>query len=199
MGKIYYIFGKSSSGKDTIYKKLLQKYPETLKSVVLYTTRPKREGEKEGVTYKYLTEDKYEELKEKGLIIEERSYNTIHGIWRYLTVKDDQINLDDNDYLITGVLESYVSTRDYFGKDRVIPIYIEVEDGERLTRALKREKKPGNRKYAEMCRRFLTDTEDFSEDKLKTAGVDRRFINDDLESCLKEIEDYIACLRDDLK
>jgi hypothetical protein len=50
-----------------------------------------------------------------------------------------------------------------------------------------------------MCRRFLTDTEDFSEDKLKTAGVDRRFINDDLESCLKEIEDYIACLRDDLK
>lgn len=199
MGKIYYIFGKSSSGKDTIYKKLLQKYPETLKSVVLYTTRPKREGEKEGVTYKYLTEDKYEELKEKGLIIEERSYNTVHGIWRYLTVKDDQINLDDNDYLITGVLESYVSTRDYFGKDRVIPIYIEVEDGERLTRALKREKKPGNRKYAEMCRRFLTDTEDFSEDKLKMAGVDRRFINDDLESCLKEIEDYIACLRDDLK
>lgn len=191
MGKIYYIFGKSSSGKDTIYRRLLKMHPDSLRSVVLYTTRPKREGEKEGITYNYLSEEGYEDLKQRGLIIEERSYNTIHGIWRYFTVKDDQIDLEKNDYLITGVLESYVSTRNYFGKDRVMPVYIEVEDGERLTRALNREKKPGNRKYAEMCRRFLTDTEDFSEDKLKAAGVDRRFINDDLEKCLAEIEKYI--------
>ena len=191
MGKIYYIFGKSSSGKDTIYRRLLKMHPDSLRSVVLYTTIPKREGEKEGITYNYLSEEGYEDLKQRGLIIEERSYNTIHGIWRYFTVKDDQIDLEKNDYLITGVLESYVSTRNYFGKDRVMPVYIEVEDGERLTRALNREKKPGNRKYAEMCRRFLTDTEDFSEDKLKAAGVDRRFINDDLEKCLAEIEKYI--------
>ena len=191
MGKIYYIFGKSSSGKDTIYRRLLKMHPDSLRSVVLYTTRPKREGEKEGITYNYLSEEGYEDLKQRGLIIEERSYNTLHGIWRYFTVKDDQIDLEKNDYLITGVLESYVSTRNYFGKDRVMPVYIEVEDGERLTRALNREKKPGNRKYAEMCRRFLTDTEDFSEDKLKAAGVDRRFINDDLEKCLAEIEKYI--------
>lgn len=68
---------------------------------------------------------------------------------------------------------------------------LEVEDGERLTRALKREKKPGNHKYAEMCRRFLTDTDDFKEDKLKDAGIERRFTNEDLESCLKEIEKYM--------
>ena len=73
-----------------------------------------------------------------------------------------------------------------------MPVYIEVEDGERLTRALEREKKPGNRKYAEMCRRFLTDTEDFSEEKLKAAGIQRRFINNDLEKCLSEIEGYIS-------
>ena len=192
MGKIYYIFGKSSSGKDTIYRRLLEKFSGRLKSVVLYTTRPRREGEAEGITYHYLTEKGYEELKEKGLIIEERSYNTVHGIWRYMTVNDDQINLDENDYLIIGVLESYVSIRDYFGKEKVMPVYIEVEDGERLTRALEREKKPGNRRYAEMCRRFLTDTEDFSEDKLMAAGINRRFVNDDMERCLKEIEKYMA-------
>ena len=192
MGKIYYIFGKSSSGKDTIYRRLLEKFSGRLKSVVLYTTRPRREGEAEGITYHYLTEKGYEELKEKGLIIEERSYNTVHGIWRYMTVNDDQINLDENDYLIIGVLESYVSIRDYFGKEKVMPVYIEVEDGERLTRALEREKKPGNRRYAEMCRRFLTDTEDFSEDKLRAAGINRRFVNDDMERCLKEIEKYMA-------
>ena len=86
MGKIYYIFGKSSSGKDTIYRRLLKMHPDSLRSVVLYTTRPKREGEKEGITYNYLSEEGYEDLKQRGLIIEERSYNTIHGIWRYFTV-----------------------------------------------------------------------------------------------------------------
>lgn len=191
MGKIFYIMGKSSTGKDTIYKKLLDKYPEELRQVVMYTTRPIREEEKDGVTYNFVTEEYYYNAKEQGLIIESRAYNTVHGIWRYFTVNDGKIDLQNGNYLISGVLESYVSTREYFGKDKVIPIYIEVEDGERLTRALKREKKPGNRRFAEMCRRFLADTEDFSEEKLKAAGIDRRFENMDLYTCMSEIEDFI--------
>ena len=191
MGKIFYIMGKSSTGKDTIYKKLLDKYPEELRQVVMYTTRPIREEEKDGVTYNFVTEDYFNNAKEQGLIIESRAYNTVHGIWRYFTVNDGKIDLQNGNYLISGVLESYVSTREYFGKDKVIPIYIEVEDGERLTRALKREKKPGNRRFAEMCRRFLTDMEDFSEEKLKAAGIERRFENRDLYICMSEIEDFI--------
>ena len=191
MGKIFYIIGKSSTGKDTIYKKLLYKYPNELKQVVMYTTRPIREDEKNGVTYNFVTEDYYEQVKEQGLIIESRAYDTVHGLWRYFTVKDEQIDLNNGNYLISGVLESFVSTKEYFGKDIVIPIYIEVEDGERLTRALKREKKPGNRRYAEMCRRFLADSDDFSEEKLKAAGIDRRFENRDLFRCMSEIEDFI--------
>ena len=192
MGKIFYILGKSSTGKDTIYRELLRKHSDKLRSIVLYTTRPMREGEKDGITYHFVTERRYKELFDNGIIIEERSYDTIHGIWRYFTADDDQIDLEEGDCLVTGVLESYVSTRDYFGKDKVIPLYIEVEDGERLTRALEREKKPGNHKYAEMCRRFLADSEDFSEEKLKEAGIEKRFVNDDFDICLKEIEDHIA-------
>jgi guanylate kinase len=157
----------------------------------MYTTRPKREGEIDGVTYNFVTEDRFLKLKEEGLIIEARSYDTVHGIWRYFTVKDSNLDLEKNSFLILGVLESYIATRDYFGKDRVVPIYVEVEDGERLSRALKREKKPGNHRYAEMCRRFLTDTEDFSEDKLKAAGIEKRFENSDLNACMSEIEEYI--------
>ena len=47
MGKIFYVMGKSASGKDTIYKELRERIPE-LKTVVLYTTRPIRDGETEG-------------------------------------------------------------------------------------------------------------------------------------------------------
>ena len=43
MGKIFYVMGKSASGKDTIYKQLHARMPE-LKTVRMYTTRPIRDG-----------------------------------------------------------------------------------------------------------------------------------------------------------
>ena len=48
-----------------------------------------------------------------------------------------------------------------------------------------------NPKYQEMCRRFLADAEDFSEEKIKEAGITRRFANDNLDQCLEEIKAYI--------
>ena len=56
MGKIYYIMGKSSSGKDTLFRKIKQELP-MLQTVTLYTTRPKREGEREGVEYHFVTDE----------------------------------------------------------------------------------------------------------------------------------------------
>lgn len=71
------------------------------------------------------------------------------------------------------------------------PIYVEVEDGERLKRALAREELQETPRYAEMCRRFLADTEDFSQENLERAGIRRRFQNVELESCMEEIREYI--------
>ena len=53
MGKIYYVMGKSASGKDTIYKRLVKELPE-LGTVRMYTTRPIRDGETNGVEYIFL-------------------------------------------------------------------------------------------------------------------------------------------------
>ena len=69
---------------------------------------------------------------------------------------------------------------------------IELDDGERLMRALDRERRQENPKYEEMCRRFLADSEDFSEEKIKEAGITKRFLNDDLERCIREITAYIG-------
>ena len=191
MGKIFYILGKSSTGKDTIYKNILEDETLGLKDIILYTTRPIRDGETDGKSYHFVSEKEYEDIKKSGLIIEERSYNTMHGVWRYFTVKDSSIDLSNNNYVIIGVLKSFIDTRDYFGSDKVIPIYIEVEDGLRLQRALNREKKPENRRFKELCRRYLADSEDFSEDKIKDAGIDKRFENVDLSSCINEVKEYI--------
>ncbi len=190
MGKLFYIMGKSSSGKDTIYKRLMEQMPQ-MKTIVPYTTRPIREGETDGVEYFFVDEDRLEELREAERVIEARSYNTKCGIWTYFTADDGQIALDKYDYLVIGTLESCQALKEYFGEEYVVPIYIEVEDGLRLSRALERERKQVSPQYAEMCRRFLADAEDFSEANLKKADIERRFRNVDLEECLEEIREYI--------
>ena len=73
MGKIYYMMGKSSSGKDTIYKDIRKDLPE-LKTLTLYTTRPMREGEKDGVEYYFVTDEILEKYREEGKIIEDENF-----------------------------------------------------------------------------------------------------------------------------
>lgn len=192
MSKIYCIMGKSSTGKDTIYKKLMNDGDLSLKRIVPYTTRPIREGEQEGVEYHFTDVNTLNVLKKENKVIECREYHTVYGEWYYFTVKDSQIDLSRNDYLVIGTLESYIMMRDYFGKEVIVPIYIEIEDGERLTRALNREKTQSVPKYEEMCRRFIADSKDFSEEKLKEAGIGHRFVNNSLDECIGEIKNFIG-------
>ena len=196
MGRIFYIIGKSATGKDTIYEELLNRENLGLQRLVLYTTRPIREKETEGVEYHFTDEQTLQEFLREGKVIELREYHTMHGIWKYFTVDDEQIDLDKQDYLAIGVLESFEKMKRYFGADKVVPIYIEVEDGNRLERALKRERKQKSPKYEEMCRRFLADQRDFSEEKLLEAGITRRFRNDeDRQLCMDEVAGYIQLLK----
>lgn len=190
MGKICYIMGKSSSGKDTIFKRLKEKLPQ-LKTITLYTTRPARAGEMNGLEYYFTDDAGLKSMQDKNLVIELRAYDTVHGVWKYFTADDGQIDLDNFDYIVIGTLESYAAMRAYLGAEKLLPVYVEVDDGVRLSRALEREKTQSRPKYSEMCRRFLADQEDFSEENLREAGIHRKFVNEDLEKCLEEIESYL--------
>ena len=77
MGKIFYIMGKSASGKDKIYSELLANEELGLKELVLYTTRPIRHGEEHGKQYYFVGEDRLNQLRNEGKIIEERAYQTV--------------------------------------------------------------------------------------------------------------------------
>jgi guanylate kinase len=191
MGKIVCLMGKSSSGKDTIYKRLLTSGQIRLKTMVPYTTRPIRAGEKEGVEYHFTDEEGYQKFLEQGSVVEARAYETCFGIWRYFTVNDANIRLEEESYILIGTLEAYTQIQKFYGADKVLPIMIELDDGVRLQRALDREKAQDQPRYEEMCRRFLADAEDFSEDKMESAGITKKFYNHDLDSCLQEIEIYL--------
>jgi guanylate kinase len=191
MARIFIVIGKSSTGKDTIYKRLLESEKLNLKTAVMYTTRPIRKAETEGVEYHFVDDETLDRLKKESKIIEHRSYNTVQGVWHYFTVNDGQIDLEHSDYLMIGTLETYAQIKEYFGKDRVIPIYLEVEDGVRLIRAIRREQKQEVPQYAEMCRRFLADEEDFSEENIEKNGINKRYQNIDINLCLYQIKEDI--------
>ncbi len=191
MGKIFCLMGKSATGKDTIYKRLTEDRELLLRRLVTYTTRPIRDGETEGREYHFVDEETLERLEKAGKVVELRVYDTVQGLWKYFTVCDDNMDLEHHSYAVIGTLEAWNAMRKYFGQDIMVPIYIEVEDGLRLSRALERERQQAEPHYAELCRRFLADQEDFSEENLKKAHITRRFQNTDLAACLSEIKLFI--------
>ncbi len=190
MAEIAFIMGKSASGKDKIYKALCEDEELNLNTITMYTTRPMRSGETDGVEYHFVDDAVADELKDAGKIIEMRCYDTVYGVWKYFTVDDGQVNLNSGDrYIAIGTLEAYNAFCRYYGNEHIMPIYIEVDDGIRLERALKREKKQEIPRYEEMCRRFLADAKDFSEENITNCHITKRFFNNtELEDCINEVK-----------
>lgn len=187
MGRIYYLLGKSATGKDTLYKEILKRRPK-LRTVTMYTTRPIREGETDGVEYFFTGREELERQLASGKVIESRTYQTIAGSWTYYTVDDGQFDVaDDESCLMIGTLESYEKMCAYFEAGKMVPVYIEVPDGIRLLRAVKREENQKKPNYREVCRRYLADEKDFSEENLERLGITKRYQNTDMEICLEEI------------
>jgi len=183
--------GKSASGKDTIYKQLLGDAGFSFQKLVPYTTRPIRSGEVNGQDYFFTDEAGLLKMRREGKLVELRTYQTACGPWHYFTVDDGQVCLAQYSYLVIGTLESYRSLKKYFGENNLVPIFIDLDDGLRLQRALDRERSQKAPKYKEMCRRYLADLEDFSEEKIAEAGITKRFYNNELTDCIEQVKIYI--------
>lgn len=203
MPEIAFIMGKSASGKDKIFHQLVEDKELCLQTVVTYTTRPMRVGETEGVEYHFVTDEAAEQMIKDNKVVEMRVYNTMYGEWKYFTADDGQISIQNEHgrdkevhngqkYIVIGTLEAYEKFCEYYGKEHILPIYIEVDDGIRLSRALKREMKQEVPRYEELCRRFLADAKDFQEENIQKAGIEKRFLNnDDLQDCIEAVRQEI--------
>ena len=172
---IYYICGKSAVGKDSIFQELVKR--TNLQRIIPYTTRPMRPMEKEGEEYHFLSEDEFLWLLSEGKMMESRSYHTAFGLWYYGTAFEERYKDHHHAFLCIGTLESYKS----------IKVYIELEDSLRLSRARAREQGNNPKALEELERRFQADNEDFSEDKLREAGIEKRYQNLDFSKCVEEI------------
>ena len=190
MGKLFVIMGKSAKGKDSIYHEIVKRCPQ-LREIITYTTRPMREGETYGKEYYFVTKEEMYEMRENGKIIECREYDTVLGPWFYFTADDGQLDFDKGDYILISTLEGYEKLQAAFGIGSIVPVYIEVDDLERLERAVRRERSQVSPCVPELCRRFLADEEDFSEERLQMAGIEMRIVNEDLETAVENVEKLI--------
>ena len=196
MSILFVVIGKSASGKDRIYRELIKDKSLDLKPFVICTTRPMRAGEINGREYFFTDEGKMRELEAAGKIVESRVYSTVHGDWYYYTADDGQMD-SDKDLLGICTLESYNALKKHYGAEKICPLYISCRDDIRLKRAIEREKHQQEPSYAEVCRRFLADEEDFSAEKIREAGIEKTFRNDGaVEECLNELKGYIKWKKD---
>lgn len=183
--KIFFLAGKSGTGKDTIKSILLEDKDLKLNNFLYCTTRAKRPNEVNGVDYIFRTQEEYERDVREGLVIEDRCYHTASGDMHYYTLK--WVNKSHN-YICQGSLEMLKSYVEYFKSD-VIPIYIEVCDEKLVYRKYMREYN-GGKQYIEMCRRVWDDHLEYTKERVN-ALKPKIFVNDDLETCVSEIRSYI--------
>ena len=92
------IIAKTASGKDIIVNELISKHG--FRKCVTYTTRPMRDGEKQDITYHFITEDDFKQKIRENFFAEYKSYDTEFGIWYYGVALEDVENADDKTVII---------------------------------------------------------------------------------------------------
>ena len=154
------LVGKSASGKDTMMRQMLQ---NGMKPIVSYTTRPMREGEKNGVDYHFVSPEEFISLVKQKFFMEYRSYKTkVNGYEDYWFYGSPLVNPDDGEYVAVLELQGTMKYIEKYGSDKCNILLLIADDKVRETRAKKR----GSFDQTEWDRRLVADQKDFSEEKI---------------------------------
>jgi len=152
--------GKSASGKDTLFKELIERGFEPIIST---TSRPMREGETEGKEYNFVTREEFEKRLAEGRFLEHRSYDTlVNGnpdTWYYGMEKREYDR--GKDYLVILDLEGAKAFKEAY-KDDVFVVGIEAPDTKRKEWAESR----GSFDETEWNRRFEDDKVKFAPENM---------------------------------
>ena len=169
----------SGVGKTTLTKKIQQKY-QSFKISVSYTTRPPRSNEVDGVDYKFVKKDQFEQLIKENQFYEyakifENYYGTLKKNVDETLQKNDIIF--DIDWQGTKQLSKF--------KDlNLIKIFLITENKEELKKRLMTR---GQNTSEELEKRFNS----FDEDIKYWNDYDYIIINKNLDVCFKQIENII--------
>lgn len=122
------IVGESGSGKSTLAK-TVQLY-DGYHSIVVYTTRPPREGEIDGIDYHFISEEEFLKRKQEGFFAEWSEYRD----WYYGTAKADYTT----DKKVVAVLTPRGMRQVKKSLDNVFTVHIQVDRRDRMIALLER-------------------------------------------------------------
>lgn len=150
--KIVALMGEAGSGKDTILHRIMEKYPSYFNEIISCTTRPPRQGEKEGVNYHFLSVEDFIRKILNGDMLEATEFNGWHYGTDSQSLTIDKINIGVFNPEGVRCLQEDENIELYI-------FYVRAAGKQRLLRQLNREENPD---VDEIIRRYKADTEDFS-------------------------------------
>ena len=131
---IIVLVGESASGKSTV-ENLIQERKPGIKKIVTYTTRPKRDGEQDGIDYHFVTDAEFEKMKRRGAFIESATYRG----WNYGSAKRDFKRGGDIIVVLTPhgcrSVKKWASRHPFI---KVVSVYFDVDRRSRLIKLLQR-------------------------------------------------------------
>ena len=180
MGFNIVLSSPSGAGKTTITKKLSQKYPN-LKISISHTTRKPRPNEIDGVDYHFVTREEFEKLIQKNNFYEHaKIFDNYYGTSKNSVNKLHQGNYDvvfDIDWQGTKQLSQ-------FEELNLIKIFILPPDKKELKKRLINRNQDNNKIVEKRLKQYETDIQHWFD-------YDYVVINNDLESCFRQIEKII--------
>ncbi|MBE5925610.1 MAG: guanylate kinase [Lachnospiraceae bacterium] len=180
------LLGKAGAGKDTVARILVGNNPEW-HMMVSCTTRPMREGEKEGVNYYYLTNEEFAAKVLNGDMLEAVCFNN----WYYGTDKTTLLPGINVGVFNPEGYDCFLESAKIDPELTVIGFYVDVDDKIRMMRQLTRETDPD---VKEICRRYFADLEDFDDiDYLNLKKVSNDNL-DDLNYTTRYIQEFVENL-----
>jgi guanylate kinase len=157
--------------------------------IIPCTTRPRRSNEVDGFDYNFVSSDELKHAEQNGGVIEKRVYRTVKGEWCYFT---KLFSLGDTDKIsmIITTPAAICKLAEIFGKENLIVIYLDASGYTRLDRCIRRERMEDEPNYREVCRRYLSDEEDFApienEDFHISSSCYRIDANKSISDCKKQ-------------
>lgn len=196
------IMGKSGAGKNYIYRSIMSSNLKTLLSPwLMYTTRPIRRGEIDGIDMHFCKESFLDYLEKDYQLIEKRKIAKVDGTYYYATRKIDPILAQNNDYLLPEITpECYFPIVNYYKLYNVKTLAIVLETSETINEKRMMERDDGN-SIEEINRRIAYDKKIYNEfDEAIKCRTEEEKRNHPIIYCLntrKEDPNYIEKIIED--
>ena len=177
MRNILVICGKTASGKNLVRDILVEKY--NYNPIITYTSRPPRKGEKQDITYHFISTDEFIEKINNGFFAEWKDYVTNDGIWYYGTALDDCMNASDKDVIIL----TPDGVRDLKNNDiNLIAVYLYSN-----LKTIRHRLEFRGDDEKEVERRISSDIKDFKDTEMLTDRIVYNNLNDNIDSVVENI------------